>query len=236
MRSKSDRAVGRVAAVVWSALVVFWDAGLVLAGGTLLWLNGGPTVTSGPLPGLALFVAVMVAGLFVRALLPGRPASAEFSLSSVGFERNVIIGDSVVLLATLIAWMATSLYFLGWLAVLGASLLFIGSMVQFLTDVLTGRASLRAPGRRIRRHPVRKSLEFARMLGMAWAVVALAVLSPIHAWLEIVLNPLVLMLVIAIGVQNALIRTILGRAASTAQRRVGAAIRPRRTERGQLWL
>lgn len=234
LHSKSKRHVGRLGIVGWSLATLAWDVVLVIVGADILWLNGGVTVSTGPLLGLVLFVAALSACLFARGVFPGRPAGPDFSSASIAFERNLVIGDAILLAGAVTAWIVSSAYFVGWIAVFGASLYFTGLVIQLLTDVLTGRAAQRTTGRRERRRPVRASLEFARLLAIGWAIVVFLILEPVHQWRELLLNPLTVMLVLAIGIHDVFIRLFVLRAEPARGERPSAALRTR--ERGQLWL
>jgi hypothetical protein len=234
LRSRSSRQIGRHGIVGWSLVTLAWDVVLVIVGVNILWLNGGVTVSTGPLFGLVLFVAALSVCLFARAVFPGRPAGPDFSSASVAFERNLVIGDAILLAGAVTAWIMSSSYFVGWVAVFAASIFFTGLVIQLLTDVLTGRASQRAPGGRERSRPVITSLEFTRLLAIVWAIVAFLVLEPVHEWRELLLNPLTVMLVLAIGIHDVFIHLFVLRDETASGERPSNTLRTR--ERGQLWL
>jgi hypothetical protein len=190
------------------------DAALVCAGAAVLWLNGGDTVVSGPLTGIAVFEFVSVALLLARRALM-RPAITPRSASAVRAERRLGTADLLMLAGLIASWSLTHLYFLGWASTLASATLLLGTTFQLMVDVTTGRNER---PRRADQAPTRhrfSSLEAHRLLGGLAGAAGLVLTTSIHRWQPAILNPLALLVATAMGLSvcaGYLIRRLRARA------------------------
>jgi hypothetical protein len=179
------------------------DAVLVGACATILWLNGGESVVAGPIGGLGLFEIVAAGSLCARCLVI-RSAAPQRRPVDIRAEQWVSALDLLLFACVITAWLVSGLYFLGWVATLAAILLLLGNNFQLMVDVTTGRNwRARAVSHTISAHRF-ASLELNRVVGGAGGVVGLVLTAPIHEWQSLLLNPLALLVTVAMGASVAL--------------------------------
>lgn len=182
----------RVSALTLSVATL--DVVLGVTAAALLWLNGGETVTTGPLPGLLISTLLSSVLVAVRRLLiegVRRLPATRFYV-----EASVAVAETVVIVG-LASWAAVSAeYFVGWIATFASAFSIFGSLV-----CLVGRVTSAEP---FRSHTlsvsrtVFLSAEGAYVINLLTSVVAFSLLYPVHAWNVQLLNPLFFMFLIAL--------------------------------------
>lgn len=166
-----ERTVGPVVAGTVAALL---DAAVVVGCASILWNGGGSTVVDGSWVSQAGCLLLASSLLLIRLAL---------SLS-IAVERVVVAIDIAVLAALVSAWGLSSRYFVGWLATYGALVLLLASLWHLLAILVTRHRVDGADG----------TVAALRAGCVAVALVALVVVSPIHAWSPRILSGLVVLI------------------------------------------
>lgn len=173
---------------ILAVATVLTDAATVFVGAFVLWSAGGLTVVSGPTWSFALCGIVLACGFAVSGHLGRRSASApsaEFVLTvSVSAIRLVVLAGAVV------AWSATGDYFLGWVTLFAAVVLFVTSTWSVLGDVLSSGGPRTGRGRVVRRLRLMPARATIRVVGVVAGALAVVLLQPIHVWELAILSPL----------------------------------------------
>lgn len=181
-----------------SALIALCDLAVVTAGAWILWSSSATSVVSGPAEDNLFFILVTALTLSVRHTV-SRSADSVHVRSHMA--RVTLVTDLFLAAALFIAWQATGIYYLGWLTTFALMFFVIGTGFQLLVDVVTSRnrkvsGSQNAPRSRKK---VSFATELTRLVGIVGAVIGFAYMSPVHGWDIAFINPLIMMLVVAIG-------------------------------------
>jgi len=164
------------------ACAVFAQGALTAFGAIVLWNNGGSTVVNGQAIGLLLAAASVVC-LVLLDRAASRSATIDVLALTTGVESL-----RIALLATVVSgWIVTGSYFVGWLATYAAIVLFCGSIVSLIADVLGLR-----PGSAVVRSARLHQWVLATHVGALVASIAgLALTVPVHRGDLWLLAPLV---------------------------------------------
>lgn len=181
-----------------SAVIVMCDLAAATAGAWILWNSSATSVVNGPVEDKLLFVFVLAFFLSVRHTV-SRSADSFAVKSHVA--RVTLVTDFFVAAAFLVIEQATGIYYFGWLATFALVFFIIGAGFQLLVDVATSRYRRVATDGEARRSEKKSSFatELTRLGGVTGAVGALAYMSPFHGWDVVFINPLVMMISVAIG-------------------------------------
>lgn len=190
----------RTRSVWWIVPAAAADIALATSGPLILWHNGGETVLSGPAAGIVLFCATLVLLLVVRAGLTGRLAQFSPPPLGTGGELTLVVIDIAGLVGSCAWWLLSGDYLIGWISLYCAVLVGVTSPLQLLADLLVGRNEV--AGRRADRGSL--FLSAARVVAGVTAVVVIALTAAVHEWGSAVLNPLILLVLIALGVSSLL--------------------------------
>lgn len=181
-----------------STVIVFCDLAAVTAGAWILWNSSATSVMSGPVEDKVLFVLLVALLMCIRHTVSRRTDSMQVKTH---VARITLVTDLFLVAASLIAWQATGVYYLGWLTTFALMFFIIGTGFQLLVDVVTSRnrsVTTREGARRSQRK-VTFATELIRIAGVAGALIGFAYVSLVHGWDIGFINPLVMILAVAIG-------------------------------------
>lgn len=193
----------RTSEIGWRALVaVLCD--LVIAGGgaSILWFGGNATIADAHVLNYVVFVLTITVMLVFRHLAIGRRGLMAASLAEVRIDRVVTLADLALLSAIGGAWFVTGDYFLGWIAVFSALMLLLGTALQLMLDLLSGRNSQAQErgdagiGSRV------LTLEVCRIVLGVVTLTVIIVGAEIHGWNPAILNLTVLLAAVSMGLST----------------------------------
>lgn len=148
-------------------LTLVLDVIIVVAGATLLWWFAGTTVVDGPF-WLRVSVFVLLTALFAVRSLSQR--ALQRRLGTRARLRVAAVQCAVhtgLLVGSVVAWMQTGTYFLGWLACFAASVMAV-SYLWMLMSCLAGERT--------------SSMVVLRLAGVALGATGVIVTFPVHEW------------------------------------------------------
>lgn len=182
-----------------STVIVLCDLAAITAGAWILWNSSATSVLSGPVEDQLLFVLVVALFLSIRHTV-SRDADSLAVKSHVA--RTTLVTDLFLAAAFVIAWQVTDIYYLGWLTTFALVFFAIGTGFQLLVDVTTSRYRRVKMDQDATRSSRKASFatELTRLAGVVGAVLGFAYISAVHAWDVAFINPLIMMVSLAIGV------------------------------------
>jgi len=187
--------------VIWRTLITsLCDVALGAGGAALLWFGGGATIADGSIVSYIVFVLAFSVLLVFRHLASDRRGIAVATVAEVRTDQIVTVCDLVLLVAATGAWMLTDNYFFGWVAVFSAIASLLGTTLQLMLDVVSGRnsdAQRRAGsllGRRV------SALETFRIVLGVTALAVIVLGAEIHEWNPSILNLTVLLVATSMGI------------------------------------
>jgi hypothetical protein len=172
---------------LWAGALTLLDVAAVAAAGWILWMTGGSTVIDGSTAGQVGFVLLITGWATLRRLFVQRARWSSRGTAALAVPANNAV--QLALIATLTTlWSITEIYYLGWLATLGAILVGIEALFRFIGAVAT-------PGEQggRRRHESRSAAGAGAIVVLTGAIVALLFTARIHLWDATVLNGLTLL-------------------------------------------
>lgn len=171
-----------------SSVIAICDLAVVAAGAWVLWNSSETSVVSGPLDAKLLFVLAIALMLTVRHTVS---RSTDPLLVRSRTARTVLVVELLLAAAGVTAWQLTGIYYVGWITTFALMFFIIGTGFELLVDIVTSR--YRSSGR------ASFATELTRLAVVIGAAVGFTLMAPVHAWDIAFINPLILMICLAIG-------------------------------------
>ena len=175
------------------AAIAIVDAAGILLTSWILWATGGTTVVSGTVFGQVAFLLAVLVWVAARTLLIRR---ASRRLADPQTLRVIVTAVEIAGIATLLTlWIATGVYYIGWVLTLATLTLLLGSILRLLISVVRPQPAVEQDERR----PETTFLQSASMqtvmpaLGAAVALIAVFLTSGIHGLNPTILGGLILL-------------------------------------------
>lgn len=174
-----------------TTVIALCDLAVVAVGAWVLWNSSATSVVSGPVEDKLLVVLAIALMLTMRHTVS---RSTDSLLVTARTARAVLWVDLLLAASGVVAWQISGIYYMGWLTTFALMFFILGAGLELLVDVVTSRYRASASDRR-----PSFATEFTRLIVMLGAAVGFTVMSPMHAWDVGFINPLVLMMCVAIG-------------------------------------
>lgn len=171
-----------------SAVIALCDLTAVAVGAWVLWNSSATSVVSGPLEDKMLFVLATALILTVRHTVS---RSTDPFIVTARTARTVLFVDLLLAAAGVVAWQLTGIYYVGWITTFALVFFTVGTGFELLVDVVTSRH--RSSGR------ASFATELTRLAVMVGSGVGFTLMAPIHGWDIAFINPLMMMIALAIG-------------------------------------
>jgi hypothetical protein len=193
------------------------DVAVVAGGAWGMWTSGVTNVVDGPVLEQSAVVLAMALVLVIRHLVSGRDTMAANTVMGLTVDRLLAIAHATLLAGVAVWWRISGEYYLGWLLTFAALVVIVGTALQLLVDVVTGR-NARVDSRQERLLARRLTAVESWRIGLGLLGLAALVLStPIHWWSPMVINLTIILIAIAVGI-SMLVRLGLRRLRTAAAR------------------